>query len=90
MNLSDDKNDWRLQNQEKYLFSVTLYFKKYAEKKTETDHDHCEFCWQKFSNSILGSLVQGYTTADDYHWICEKCYEDFKGIAADILSERKI
>jgi hypothetical protein len=23
-------------------------------------------------------LHQGYTTTDDYHWICETCFGDFK------------
>ena len=23
-------------------------------------------------------LHEGYTTTDDYHWICEPCFEDFR------------
>lgn len=25
-----------------------------------------------------GVLHQGYATQDDYRWICESCFEDFK------------
>lgn len=73
-----DKNDWRLQGQEKYLSGERLCFKQYVERSSDTDHDHCEFCWAKFSDSIPGSLTQGYTTLDSYRWICEPCYSDFK------------
>lgn len=76
--MDDKKNDWRLQGQEKYLFSKTLVHKKYGDKTTTTDHDHCEFCSDKFSINIPDCLKEGYTTTDDYHWICEKCYLDFK------------
>jgi hypothetical protein len=23
-------------------------------------------------------LHEGYATQDDYHWICERCFEDFR------------
>jgi hypothetical protein len=73
-----ENNDWRLQQQDKYLLGVALYFKKYSERRSKTDHDHCEFCWTKFSDSIPNCLTQGYTTIDEYRWICEQCYNDFK------------
>ena len=76
--MSDIGNDWRLQGQEKYLLGVALCLKKYSDRKSSTDHDHCEFCTEKFSDSIPNCLTQGYTTSNDYHWICEKCYNDFK------------
>jgi len=71
-------NDWRLQGQQKYLFGKTMIHKKYADKKTTTDHDHCEFCSGKFSTTIPDCLTEGYTTTDDYHWICENCFNDFR------------
>lgn len=71
-------NDWRLQGQENYLSGVDLYFKRYSDRRSKTDHDHCEFCFTKFSDAIPDSLTQGYTTFDDYRWICEQCYTDFK------------
>ena len=70
-------NDWRLQGQEKYLYAAILQYKNYGDRITLTDHDHCEFCFKKFSNLIPGSLLQGYTTLDNYRWICEDCYADF-------------
>lgn len=73
-----ESNDWRLQGQDKYLLARELTLKKYADRKTTTDHDHCEFCLDKFSETILDCLKTGYTTIDDYHWICEKCFFDFK------------
>ena len=78
--LQTDKknNDWRLQGQEKYLFGKTLIYKKYADRITITDHDHCEFCSDKFSDTIPNCLTEGYTTTDNYRWICGNCYLDFK------------
>jgi hypothetical protein len=72
-----DINDWRLQGQEKYLKGETLFYRQYADRKTKTDHDHCEFCWAKFSDES-DDLKAGYTTEDDYRWICDKCFDDFK------------
>ncbi len=69
------KNDWRLNGQEEYLKGALLHFSKY---ESNTDHDHCEFCLDKFSNSIPGSLTEGYATSDKYRWICRTCFEDFK------------
>ena len=63
--LDDKKNDWRLQGQEKYLLGKALIFKKYADRKTTTDHDHCEFCSDKFSNTVPDCQIQGYTTTDE-------------------------
>lgn len=71
-------NDWRLQGQEKYLFGKTMIHKKYADKTTTTDHAHCEFCSDKFSVNIPDCLKEGYTTTNDYHWVCENCFNDFK------------
>jgi len=73
-----ENSDWRLQEQYKYLLAKILTLKHYAERKTTTDHDHCEFCSAKFSEIIPDCLRSGYTTADYYQWICEKCFIDFK------------
>ena len=55
-----------------------MFYKNYANRKTATDHDHCEFCGTKFSDTIPDALKIGYTTKDDYRWICQQCFEDFK------------
>ncbi len=70
-------SDWRLQGQEKYLTGVVLVKKRYRKRSEEWEHDHCAFCWQKFSERP-GDLNEGYATEDEYRWICETCYEDFK------------
>ena len=69
-----NKNDWRLTNQINYLFQKTLIKKHYQPFRKGWEHDHCEFCGTR----IDSSLTFAYATEDDYHWICEECYQDFK------------
>jgi hypothetical protein len=73
----DDGSDWRLQGQETYLKGLRLIKSQYTAPSLEWDHDHCEFCGQKFSD-LFGDLPSGYCTDDRYHWICDNCYTDFK------------
>ena len=71
--------DWRLMGQERYLKSAKLYWRKYAPYNEKWEHDHCEFCSAKFmGDEQPDSLHEGYCTEDQYRWICEKCFEDFK------------
>lgn len=70
------RDDWRITNQMKYLFGKELLKSVFRATK-ENDHEHCEFCWDKFSASAE-DLHEGYTTTDHYRWICDTCYEDFK------------
>jgi hypothetical protein len=72
------ENDWRRQGQEKYLKGVKLFYRKYKPYSEEWEHDHCEFCGEKFSEKEGEGLKTGYVTANNYHWICDKCYKDFK------------
>ena len=75
------QDDWRLQGQEEFLTGVRLYHRKYRHyaRNPNWDHDHCSFCWAEFMiESQPDVLHQGYSTADDYYWVCEKCFEDFK------------
>lgn len=74
----DSSLDWRLQGQGKYLANERLQFKLYAERLTNTDHDHCEFCNGKFTDNIDGTFHEGYTTIDNNKWICSNCFKDFK------------
>ena len=68
-------NDWRINNQGKYLYGKELECKAY-EKVSETwDHDHCEFCWERIDSTTHNAFTDGKG-----HWICEQCYEDFKEI----------
>lgn len=70
------KNDWRYQEQERYLNKLTFSKTNYNPSENN-DHDHCEFCSEKFSNNIPGSLKVGWTDKMSYHWICISCFEDF-------------
>lgn len=70
------REDWRLTNQMEYLYRVKL---KKAEfhPTPKNDHEHCEFCWEKFG-PWEDALQIGYCTLDEYYWICEPCFADFK------------
>lgn len=69
--------DWRLRGQERYLQGVTLVRRCYRAYRGNPnwDHDHCEFCSTKFT---MQDAPTGYATKDDYRWICETCFGDFK------------
>jgi len=73
-------DDWRLTDQEKYLMGVTLSYRRWFSLSSTWEHDHCEFCNIKFSDKITGCLTTGYTTIDNYRWICPQCFTDFKDI----------
>lgn len=69
------QGDWRLTNQMSYLFQATLKKAVFKESATR-DHEHCEFCWDKFGEGD-GLLKSGYCTLDRYRWICNECFLDF-------------
>lgn len=69
-----NQNDWRLRNQIKYLKGAELVQTNYKNKYRNWDHDHCDFCWAKFSEVT----DIGYCTLDGYYWICSNCFNDFK------------
>jgi hypothetical protein len=72
-------DDWRLCGQERYLKGVSLIKRQYEAFRQGWDHDHCEFCGLKFSDSQT-DLKIGYVTLDNYHWICLNCFKDFNGL----------
>ncbi len=82
--------DWRLQGQEKYLQGVSLSRKKYTKYNDTWTHDHCEFCWKTFSENTEDTN-EGYVTADNYRWICDDCFKDFKAMFKwTILEESEV
>lgn len=83
-----EKNDWRLTYQEEYLKNAKLRKKQYKIPAPRWDHDHCEFCWEKFSE-YDGDLHEGYCTTDGKHWICEECFQDFKEMFCFELVDEK-
>ena len=77
--MTGDK-DWRLTNQEQYLMGVTL-IRRHYQPIAPNDHDHCEFCWAKFMMQDYPDVLHdGYATLDNYRWICEPCFQDFRGM----------
>jgi hypothetical protein len=75
-----EENDWRLQGQESFLKGAQLSFGNY-EPAPGNDHDHCAFCSAKFMASDDPALLhEGFSTIDHYHWVCNQCFTDFKGI----------
>lgn len=71
-------DDWRRQGQERYLKGRRWALRTYRPYREGRDHDHCEFCGMKFSVA-QGDLQRGDVTVENYHWVCEPCFADFKG-----------
>ncbi len=70
-------DDWRRTGQERYLTGATFFARRYRPRRPGWDHDHCEFCGAKFASNE-GDLDSGYTTADEYRWVCARCFADFR------------
>ena len=83
-----EKNDWRLQGQEKYMTGRKLKLVPFSPLSKTWDHEHCEFCWAKFSNHE-DDLHEGYVTEDKHTWICPECCADFKEMFEWELIESK-
>lgn len=75
-----DKDDWRLLNQEEYLKNKSFYiidvlkYKSSFGKKVMNFHEHSEFCMDKIEE-LQG---EAYCSKNYYHWICPRCFNDFK------------
>ena len=60
-----------------YMIGKELLYKKYVAPSSSWSHDHCEFCWARFSESLEDDLHEGYTTEDYYYWVCKECFRLF-------------
>ncbi len=62
------------------MTGIDLCWKTYQRYSQTWDHDHCEFCGAKFAESaqIPDALHAGYATLDEYRWVCEVCFGDFR------------
>lgn len=71
--------DWRLrQGQEKYLTGITVVHRRWSQTRPRWNHDHCEFCWATFAAYDGADVLhEGWTTLDEYRWICDQCFNDF-------------
>ncbi len=79
--MTASRDDWRLQGQERYLAGAVLVRQRYvaSPRNPNWDHDHCAFCSAKFvAEGVEGTLAEGYSTEDQYHWICEQCFAAFR------------
>lgn len=74
---SVSKDDWRRQGQEHFLKGCEFSHAQYKPYRAGWDHDHCEFCGDRFA-LIEGALGKGYCTQDGYRWVCEQCFADFR------------
>jgi len=72
------ESDWREQGQERYLTGLVFIKEVYHVYKEDWEHDHCEFCNEKFSEKIDNCLKVGYSAKSGYYWICVECMIDFK------------
>jgi hypothetical protein len=71
--------DWRLTGQEEFLTGVTLERRVWQETRPDWDHDHCAFCGAKFAAIDEPDILhEGWTTDDEYYWICDACFADFR------------
>jgi hypothetical protein len=37
------------------------------------DHDHCNYCFAKFSDTEPNALREGFATLDEAVWVCSDC-----------------
>ncbi|HEX5449259.1 MAG TPA: hypothetical protein VFW85_04315 [Gaiellaceae bacterium] len=82
--------DWRLMGQERFLHGASFRHKSYRAYRTGWDHDHCEFCTRKLVEAealsdypdaaSLGyaAVGRGPGGEDDYYWVCDDCFPDFR------------
>ncbi len=93
------KDDWRYVNGES-LKGSEFVFKEYKSIIEDNDHDHCSFCWAKFSLTIDDSLKEGYQTILEPivwegkkrkrdEWVCSECFNDFKDLLDLKLKDSK-
>jgi hypothetical protein len=74
-----DPSDWRLINGGDYLQGLVLTRKEWRQSRPHWDHDHCELCWATFGPRAMADAFQvGYTDQDEYRWVCETCFADFR------------
>jgi len=73
-------DDWRLTGQDGYLLFAQLKEVIPSEHLSKLDdpklfHEHCEFCMDKIEEQPNKKC---YCTMNNYRWICEEDFDDFK------------
>lgn len=62
-----------------HLAGLVLRWKKYQQRSPDWDHDHCEFCGDKFMEEVDGKMFNaGWTDDEQNNWICSDCFEKNK------------
>lgn len=78
-NSSDAPDPFRRDPHMPYLERAQLVWRPWRETRPGWDHDHCEFCWDKFADKRnADALHEGFCTLDEYHWVCRKCAHDLE------------
>ena len=87
--------DWRPQIRDHCLYGAALTLKIYCDlsegawiypNRIETlsdsfNHEHCNFCWQRISDTSWPDGIQeAYTDQDQDSWVCPRCYDLLKDI----------
>jgi hypothetical protein len=59
-----------------YLVGEKLLHTHYMTYNENWDHDHFEFCNYiiEYKSKIF------YCTEDEYYWVCEECFDEFKDL----------
>jgi len=74
-----NENDPRLAIDNTFLSEFTWENKRWTQTRENWDHDHCEFCGAKLMDIDSSDVLrEGFTTPDEYYWICKTCFEDFR------------
>lgn len=60
-------DDWRQMGQERYLRAVRLTWKRYQARRPEWEHEHCEFCFQKFLDAGSSAAARRALQDDPEH-----------------------
>lgn len=50
-------SDWRLNGQERYLYGVKLKHMNIKDKLNPSDHEHCEFCLEKYQIILIQYMM---------------------------------
>ncbi len=74
----DFNNDWRNRGQLEFLKNAKLKFVQYKDIRNPSEHYHCDFCFDKMSNS-LDTLKEGFFTENNIY-ICSKCFNDLNDV----------
>jgi hypothetical protein len=78
------EDDYWLEWHKEYPHRLKLLWTPYKQPSPGWDHDHCEFCWQRFAEQTshyTDAEFIGYVASDGTRqwWVCNECANDLKG-----------